>query len=320
MYEAIRNVHGNTFNVADTIRNFITKNRNELQKIVSDYQKTVEHKIEETRASQRKEHLEWFDGVPATLLTKEEVMARRSQDRIRGYYYKTKTELQKSLIYRTNARARLILDEMMEIFQYFLIGVDYFSSLFDRKCEKRHRIVIEMRKDDDVDATYRKRKEKVAAIRDVMNDTTLKTEYSMTLCNKLGEFQCHGIWCDDKCRYDNHQINPYASRENVILFQMWNLDHQIEIARTVIPNILDSVHDIVINDAQCTKHKQAAKMLSVMQYFLELFTLDNLRLVHIVCHDKAVHNMKSNGTVICDKCPEFENLQKTLNEIEKLKD
>lgn len=320
MYEAIRSTHGNTFNTADAIRSFINDNRSEFDKFVGEYHTTTKQTVEKTRASKRQEHSEWFEGIPSALTTKEEVMARRSQDRIRGYYYKVKEEFQKSAIYRTNADARRMLDEMLEIFQFFLIGVDYFSALFNRKWENRHRLVLEMQNnDDDIDGTKAppRKKAKVAAIRDIMNDTTLKVEYFVSLCDELGDFQCHGIWCDDSCRYENHKINPYASRENVILFQMWNLDHKIEITRTVIPKILSDIREIVIDNANCTKHKRPAKMLSIIKYFLELFTMKNLRLVHIVCHDKAGHNLKSNGTILCDKCAEFKTIQKILNKIKK---
>lgn len=319
MYEAIRNVHSNTFNTADAIRNFICENRSEFDKFVGEYRATTKDTMEKTRASQRKEHEEWFEGIPITLNTKEDVMARRSQDRIRGYFYKAKEELQKSSIYRTNIDARLLIDEMLEIFQYFLIGVDYFSSLFNRKWENRHRLVMEIQSDDNVDGTKAppRKKAKVNAIREILSDTTLKRKYYISLCNERGDFQCHGIWSDKKCRYENHSINPYASRENVIIFQMWNLDHQIEIARTVIPKILSDVHAIVVDNAKCRRHKRPAKMLSIIKYFLELFSMDNLRLVHIVCHDKGGHNLKSNGTVICDKCAEFSAIRKIWDKIKK---
>lgn len=319
MYEGIRNINGNTFNTADAIRNFISSNRSEFDKFVNEYRLTTKQNIEQTSASQREMHIEWFEGVPATLKTKEDVMARRSQDRIRGYYYKVKEEFQKSSIYRTNIKARRLLDEMLQIFQYFLIGVDHFSSMFNRKWDNRHQLVLEIQNNDDVDGTKSppSKKAKVAAIRDIINDTTLKANYYVSLCDELGNFQCHGIWCDDQCRYNNHKINPYASRENFILFQMWNLDHQIEITRTVIPKILGDIHDIVVECAQCKKHKQPAAMLSAMEYFLELFTMHNLRLVHIVCHDKAGHNLKSNGKIVCDKCVEYKAIQKILNKVKK---
>lgn len=324
MYEAIRSVHGDTFNTADAIRHFITENRSEIDKFVGAYRTSTKQSIEKTRASMRNEHPEWFEGIPTTLLTKEDVMARRSQDRIRGYFYKAKEELQKSSIYRTNTDARNLIDEMLEIFQYFLIGVDYFSSLFNRKWDNRHRLVLEYQQNDDIDGTKGppRKKAKVAAIRDIINDTNLKVDYYVSLCNEMGDFQCHGIWSDSRCKYEGkHRINPYASRENVILFQMYNLDHQIEISRTLIPKMLRDVHDIVIEHAQCTTHKhQPAKMLSIMKYFLELFTMHNLRLVHIVCHDKAGHNLKSSGTILCSKCAEFKTIQEILKKIKKIED
>lgn len=322
MYDAIRSAHGNTFETAETIRHFITENRSEFDKFIMEYGISTKQTIEKTQASQRNEHSEWFEGVPAALLTKEDVMSRRSQDRIRGFYYKAKSSFEESSIYRTNTDARHLIDEMLNVFQNLLIGVDYFSSLFNRKWETRHRIVCV--KNDDVDGTKAppRKKAKVAAIRDIVSDdTTLKNDYYVSLCDELGDFQCHGIWCDDRCRYDNHRINPYASRENVILFQMWNLDHQIEISRTLIPKILRDVEAIVIDHAKCTKHKQQpAKMLSVIKYFLELFTVHNLRLVHIICHDKTRHDTKSNGTLVCDKCAEFKTIQKVLNKIKKFED
>lgn len=313
MYEAMRNVHSDVFNTAEAIRNFVTDNRSEFDRFVGEYQTTVQQTIEKTRASQRDEHSEWFEGLSPSLNTKEEVMARRSQDRIRGYFYKTKEDLQKSPIYRSNAAARQMLDEMLEIFQYFLVGVDHFSALFNRKWDNRHRIVASV-DSDAIDGTPRK-KAKVAAIRDVFNETKLKSQYYVSLCNELGEFRCHGIWCDDRCNYANHSINPYANKENVILFQMWNLDHQIEISRSVIPKILDDTEQIAVHRVKCAQHKQPAQMLSIMKYFLELFTMDNLRLVHIVCHDKAGHDLRSNGKVLCEKCAEFKSVKAILNKI-----
>lgn len=316
MYETIRNVHGNMFETADAIRNFVADNRAEFDKFFEDYQTTARELNDNIRASNREEHSEWFEGVPASLTTKEEVMARRSQDRIRGYFYKTKEELQKSQIYRSNVKCREMIDDILDIFHHFLIGVDYFSSLFNRKWAIRHYSVPEI---DDVDGTRAppRKKAKVAAIRDVFDQTNLKSEYYVSLCNEIGDFRCHGIWNMDECMYDNHLINPYASRENVILFQMWNLDHQVEITRTVIPKILNDVEQIVVGHAQCPLHKRTAQMVSIIKYFLELFTVDNLKLVHIVCHDKGTHDRKSRGKILCNKCKEFKMLDDILNRIKE---
>lgn len=315
MYDAIRNVQANVFTTADIIKNFVNENRTEFDKFIHDLQNTAQTSKDNTAASNRREHEEWFDGVPSTILTKEEVMARRSQDRIRGYFYKAKEELTKSEIYRTNRNGRQILIKILEIFQHFLTGVDYFSSLFNRKWPKRHQIVT--MNDDDIDGTKGPPRKKLKeTIRKIFDDSNIKKEFFISLCNERGEFRCQGQWNNDSCKYSNHQINPYASRENVILFQVWNLDHQIEINRTVIPSILAAVKNIVIDHAICSTHKQPAKTISVIKYFLELFTIDNLRLVHIVCHDKGSHNLKSKGKVICGKCKEYKALEKILNKID----
>ncbi|XP_031618734.1 DNA fragmentation factor subunit beta [Contarinia nasturtii] len=320
MYEAIRSVHAHTFNAAETIQNFITDNRSEFEKFFVNYQANTKNLIEKTQASNRIEHSEWFEGVSETLHTKEDVMARRSQDRIRGYYYKAKDELQNSSIYRTNANARKLLDDLLEMFQYFLIGVDYFSSLFNRKCENRHQFVLELENNDDIDGTRGppRKKVKVDAIRDIISETDLKENYCVSLCNEQGEFRCHGLWSSQNCQYKNHRINPYASRENVILFSQWNLDHQIEISRTVLPNILNNVHAIVIDKVKCEEHKKPACQLSAMEYFLELFTIQNLKLVHIVCHDKATHDLSSTGKILCDECKEYQFIQNIMGKMKKI--
>lgn len=311
MYETVRKMQANVFDAAEIIKNFVSDNRSEFDKFLRDLQeKTQQTKV---TASNRADHEDWFEGVPSSLTTKEEVMARRSQDRIRGYFYKTKEEFSKSEIYRTNKRCRELLDTTLNTFQYFLIGVDYFSSLFNRKWKQRHKRVYDG--EDSLDGPPRKRAKE--SIQKAFVDTKICNHFCVSLCNELGEFRCYGIWSDDVCKYETHLINPYASRENVILFQVWNLDHQIEITRTIIPSILADAKRIAIDAAMCEKHKRTAKSVSIIKYFKELFTVDNLRLVHIVCHDKAAHPLKSNGTIICDHCPEFKALQEILRKIDK---
>lgn len=50
-------------------------------------------------------------------------------------------------------------------------------------------------------------------------------EYS--LCDSNGEFHCEGVWNYENCKYgDRHKINPYRSKEELVLFSTWNLDHK----------------------------------------------------------------------------------------------
>ncbi|KAJ3585942.1 hypothetical protein NHX12_012349 [Muraenolepis orangiensis] len=97
------------------------------------------------------------------------------------------------------------------------------------------------------------------------------------LCSAQGWFTCQGAFDQDICK-SLHSINPYGNRESRIIFSTWNLDHRIEKKRTVIPALVAAVQnrrsDIVVN----------------LPYFYGLlFTTDNLKLVHIVCHKKVPH-------------------------------
>ena len=51
--------------------------------------------------------------------------------------------------------------------------------------------------------------------------TANKTE---RLCNEQGWFSCQGAY--DECRcVEHHVINPYGTKEHMVLFSTWNLDH-----------------------------------------------------------------------------------------------
>lgn len=49
----------------------------------------------------------------------------------------------------------------------------------------------------------------------------------VAMCDRNGEFRCGGVWNADSCAYgERHRINPYRSREELILFSTWNFDHK----------------------------------------------------------------------------------------------
>lgn len=121
-----------------------------------------------------------------------------------------------------------------------------------------------------------------------------RTQVPKSLCDNNGTFLCQGLWNNDRCSYisnenlTDHRINPYVSKECRVVFSMWNLDHRIERSRRVIPAILHA-------SEICCTNKKPYKINS--DYFYELlFTTKNLKLVHIVCHDKNEHK-----TAICDR-------------------
>ncbi|KAK2851128.1 hypothetical protein Q5P01_007404 [Channa striata] len=98
------------------------------------------------------------------------------------------------------------------------------------------------------------------------------------LCTREGWFTCQGSFDMDMCQ-SLHSINPYGSRESRIVFSTWNLDHRIEKKRTVVPALLEALQT----------HKSTE--INLNYFYRLLFTRENLKLVHIVCHKKGAHNL-----------------------------
>ncbi|XP_043531470.1 DNA fragmentation factor subunit beta isoform X1 [Chiloscyllium plagiosum] len=112
------------------------------------------------------------------------------------------------------------------------------------------------------------------------------------LCTDEGWFTCQGAFDQQECS-SFHSINPYGNKENRIVFSTWNLDHRIEKKRAIIPAIVNTVKNQDTDDNQ------------VEFFYSHLFTLANLKLVHIACHKKTEHNLT------CDPPP--------INKIKKRK-
>ncbi|KAM6928649.1 DNA fragmentation factor subunit beta [Lycodopsis pacificus] len=105
------------------------------------------------------------------------------------------------------------------------------------------------------------------------------------LCTRAGWFTCQGSFELEECP-SLHSINPYGSRESRIVFSTWNLDHRIEKKRTIIPALLEALQS----------HGSAD--VNVGYFYRLLFTRENLKLVHIVCHNKGAHNLLCNAAEI----------------------
>lgn len=112
-----------------------------------------------------------------------------------------------------------------------------------------------------------------------------------SICDEKGEFSCQGRWDRDACLYTPvHKINPYTSREERIVFQTWNLDHLKERSRSIIPAICEALKV----EGGSVKANEDCN-IDVKGIFNDLFTLKNLKFVHIVCHDKGAHLSKTAG-------------------------
>ncbi|XP_075149774.1 DNA fragmentation factor-related protein 4 [Haematobia irritans] len=306
--------------VADIIYDFMEQQPEKFSKLIAEYErKKLSHKqqdLNKTALSLRTEHTEWFLGQEEKCHTKEEALQRRAQDRVRCYYYKTKDELTRNRLYQQNQKARLVIDSVLEKFRYLLIGCDYFSMIFNRKCEHKHDIIKDkIAEDDETDARAVVPNKKLKqVIREYTARHEILDEWSVSLCTDLGDFYCQGTYSGaaKHCSL-RHTINPYASRENLILFQVWNLDHQIELSRTIIPSLIENIRDLVSNPKRmCNLHKAPVVDVSVLEYFLEIFSLKNLKLVHIVCHEKSQRSNKSNGRLLCKQCHEYKIVEELM--------
>lgn len=290
-----------------------------FSKLIAEYErKKPTQKIDQTKTlcSLKSEHSEWFTGQDEKCHTKEEALQRKAQDRVRCYYYKTKDELTRNHLYRQNLKARQIIDSVLEKFRYLLIGCDYFSMIFNRKCEHKHEIIKEkLEKDDEIDARAVVPKKKLKqVIKEYTARHQILDEWTVSLCTDWGEFYCQGTYSDNtrNCTL-HHTINPYASRENLILFQVWNLDHQIELSRTILPSLIENIEDLITRPKRvCSLHKKPVVDVSVLEYFLEIFSLKNLKLVHIVCHEKTQRTNKSNGRLLCTQCHEYKIVEELM--------
>ncbi|XP_069550154.1 DNA fragmentation factor subunit beta [Brachyistius frenatus] len=108
------------------------------------------------------------------------------------------------------------------------------------------------------------------------------------LCTPEGWFTCQGSFDEEVCR-SLHSINPYGSRESRIVFSTWNLDHRVEKKRAIVPALLEALHD------------RRSADVDLSYFYRLLFTRENLKLVHIVCHKKGAHNLSCDTEKVFGK-------------------
>lgn len=243
IYSALKAVNIDIIRAGDAVQQFLDENVKEKVRVLAEI--LMKQKQEDkSKLSDRSEDPDWFSGIETNAQTKEQFMFRRSQDRIRGYLYKTQCDIRKSKVYVENISCRTTLDNVFNEFKEMLTKDKYFGYYFDRSVDK-------------------------------------------ALCDTDGLFNCSGIWKYNNCSYtsiERHSINPYMNRESRIVFSTWNLDHCVERSRSIVPAL--------IRAAELCRSKA---YVNVSYFYSLLFTVNNLRLVHIVCHDKGKHE-----TAQCD--------------------
>ncbi|XP_026725236.1 DNA fragmentation factor subunit beta [Trichoplusia ni] len=263
-YELIRSPKKDYIDTGAAAKEFLTTNIKEKFKVFQRYIAAADDA--RTMLSERTQDPEWFEGLEPSEKTKEQSMSKRVKERMRGYYYKTKSALQSSEVYihSKNGRGKKLIDQFLTDLRNILESRKYNDTYFNRKANETAR-----------------------------------------MCDEKGVFQCGGLWSDNKCLYEGeHIINPYRSREERIIFQTWNLDHNIELSRSIIPKILEAIDGLYNGDIKCIMCDKDSKVgvLEADRYFLQIFTRENLKLVHIVCHYKGKHDSESGVYTLCKKC------------------
>lgn len=203
-------------------------------------------------------------------------MSKRVKERMRGYYYKTKSALQASDLYINSKKGlgKDLINQFLTDLRKILESNKYNDTYFNRGADE-----------------------------------------GMRLCTKSGLFECGGLWNTSKCTYEgDHVINPYRSREERIIFQTWNLDHRIELSRSIIPKILQAVSDILNGEVTCNicSNEVDKGTICTDRYYLQIFTRDNLKLVHIVCHYKGKHDAESDVYNVCVECSDMKSNKEYL--------
>lgn len=181
-------------------------------------------------ADSKEEDPKWFEGEKRAV-SKRSVLRERAKTRIKGYYYKSKDEMQKRLGESERGCVRHLFEEFLRLLKQNDHNGHYF----------------------------------------VRGDAG-------ALCPSDGQFECQGTFSKDQCSGRLHVINPYASREQLVIFSTWNLDHRIERSRSILPTMSKAIQ--LAN----------GRAINASYFYRLLFTTDNLKLVHPVCHIKSEHD------------------------------
>ena len=215
-----------------------------------------------SEAETRDDDVTWFEGVERRFRTKDDVMRDGARRRVRSYlnsardYVKQRTPEDRDVA--------SVMTSLLDVYKCRLADNDFYSVYFSR----RH----------NGDKSQLKKGQGY-------NSKHLQAPF----CDTSGWFSCEGDFSASACDA-KHVINPFASRASRIVFSTWNLDHRVEKSREVLPSLWSAI--LNLND-DVTRSK---RLRLNEDYFYELlFTRINLRLVHIVCHDK-----KGHAGFVCD--------------------
>lgn len=230
--DTLRTVNASYLKAGGKANEFLLQRAKELVTLLED------KKDEKDRnANTRSQDPDWFEGLETNAQTKEDYMFKKSQDRIRGYFYKFQEDVKKSELYLYDSSSRKELSDCLSHFRIQLKVDNYFGCFFDRRCSSKsvddvdsypkrkieEELIYVKRfktgEDDDIDGLSKNRRN--------INKIEMPSYTFNSYCDETGKFTCQGKWELSGCpASDGHVINPYSSRESRILFSTWNLDHR----------------------------------------------------------------------------------------------
>ncbi|XP_050178483.1 DNA fragmentation factor subunit beta isoform X1 [Myiozetetes cayanensis] len=257
------------------------------QKLLADL---IHNLSENILAEDKEDDKKWFEGLESRFKNKSSYMRHSCESRMRGYMREVS-----GFISNVHPAARDAYRGVMDLMADKLKSVKYNGCYFDRREEEEaaRLCTVEGWFSCQVCAALPKADSWNHGMVWVRRDLKIHLIPPLAMGDKCDTFHCsplvsQGPFDRDDCPC-KHSINPYSNRESRILFSTWNLDHIIEKKRAVVPELAEAVK---------TRDGREVNW----EYFYQLlFTLDNLKLVHIACHKKTTHNLSCDKTKIYRK-------------------
>ncbi|XP_016916229.1 DNA fragmentation factor subunit beta isoform X2 [Apis cerana] len=267
LYDTLRRVNIDFLIAGEKASEFLAEN---LKAKVAVLNNALNKDDSKTAFSSRDEHPDWFQGLETNCATKEAYLHRRCQDRIRGYLYKTIDQIKSSDVFSKDPRARKQLLYAIAFFKMQLKEDHYFGYYFDRS------------------------RAKIGSLggRDERDSSTSCYDHCPCRLKWLDEstyfrlFGTIGQHCDDvdavkrrnerNCGAKGEEEEEEAEKTCPYKIRRTGED-TIERSRTLIPLLLKLATQGTANE------------MDLFEIYDNLFTVKNLRLVHIVCHDKGSH-------------------------------
>uniref|UniRef100_A0A8D8SLM8 DNAation factor subunit beta n=1 Tax=Cacopsylla melanoneura TaxID=428564 RepID=A0A8D8SLM8_9HEMI len=136
IYSTLQLINVDLLRSGAAVQKFFDHNVKEKLRQLNRIVNAGEEEENRTGLSERSEDPDWFMGLETNARTKEAFMFKRSQERIRGYLYKSRSDIRKSPPYVSSDLVRSIIESVFAEFTVLLKQDDYLGRYFDRSKEE----------------------------------------------------------------------------------------------------------------------------------------------------------------------------------------